>query len=250
VVREPSGCGDCLARLLNCAICNRQPSQRTPMLKKIILGTAVAIVASLATYFALQRLIVKAQAEAQELKSVVTRTESELLGHTSYTSFLTVGKQSMAGQMKLLAATVTREESVTQIVAKSFLPGLTSTATVAIWHKTEYSFGYNLQPEQYDLRAVANGIEIRVKKPTLVATPAVSNVKYQVLAGGVFVDANAALLKLTAEAAAGAKSRGEVMASDAAIVALCEKKLVDFVYSFLSKQPGVKVVPRISVVYI
>ena len=170
------------------------------MLKKIILGTAVAIVASLATYFALQRLIVKAQAEAQELKSVVTRTESELLGHTSYTSFLTVGKQSMAGQMKLLAATVTREESVTQIVAKSFLPGLTSTATVTISHKTEYSFGYNLQPEQYDLRAVANGIEIRVKKPTLVATPAVSNVRYKVLAGGVFVDANAALLKLTAEA--------------------------------------------------
>ena len=230
------------------------------MLKKIILGTAVAIVASLATYFALQRLIVKAQAEAQELKSVVTRTESELLGHTSYTSFLTVGKQSMAGQMKLLAATVTREESVTQIVEKSFLPGLMSTATVTISHKTEYSFGYNLQPEQYDLRAVANGIEIRVKKPTLVATPAVSNVRYKVLAGGVFVGADipaafclvvyAALLKLTAEAAAEAKSKGEVMASDAAIVALCEKKLVDFVYSFLSKQPGVKVVPRISVVYI
>ena len=64
MVREPSGCGDCLARLLNCAICNRQPSQRTPMLKKIILGTAVAIVASLATYFALQRLIVKAHVDA------------------------------------------------------------------------------------------------------------------------------------------------------------------------------------------
>lgn len=220
------------------------------MLKKIFTGLAVAVFAALFTYLILQSRVAQAQAEAQKLQSVITRTESELLGHTSYTTFLTVGKQSLAGQMKLLAATVTREEGVTEIVQRSFLQGLSSTATVALWHTTEYSFGYNLQPEQYDLRAVATGIEIRVKKPALVATPAVSNLKYRVLDGGTFVDGNAALLKLSADAAAGAKARGDAMAADPAIIALCEKKLVDFVYSFLSKQPGVKVVPRISVVYI
>lgn len=220
------------------------------MIKKGLIFLLIASGAVLATYIALNKLVAKAQAEAQELQSIVTRTESELLGHTSYMTFLTVGKQSLVGQMKLLAATVTREEGVTEIVDRSFLPGLSSKATVAIWHRTEYSFGFNLEPNQYDLRAASTGIEIRVKKPVLVATPAVSNVKYKVLDGGVFVDGNAALLKLTAEAASGAKARGIAMASDPAIVALCEKKLIDFVYSFLSKQPGVKVVPRISVAYI
>ncbi len=39
------------------------------------------------------------------------------------------------------------------------------------------------------------------------------------------------------------------MASEPAILALCEKSLTEFLYGFLSKQPGVRQVPRISVVY-
>ncbi len=220
------------------------------MFKTIFAAVISLIAVAGATYFAMQSGINKAQAEAQELKAVVSRVEDELLGHTRYTSFVTEGKQVLEGQMKLLAATVTREEGVTELVARSFLPGLSSNATVALWHTTEYSFGYNLLPGQYDLRAVPTGIEIRVKRPTLVATPAVSNLKYKVLEGGVFVNSQAALMKLAAQASVGAKARGDAMASDAAIVALCELKLVNFIYSFLSKQPGVKVVPHISVAYI
>ncbi|MFO1263981.1 MAG: hypothetical protein U1E84_11685 [Rhodoferax sp.] len=220
------------------------------MLRKIRNLLFVALASVLGTYLVLQGMVARAQVEAQELKSIVTRTEEQLIGRTSYTTFLTAGKQSLAGQMKLLAATVTREENVTETVDREFLPGLRSSATVAIAYKTEYSFGYNLQPDQYDLRAVPSGIEIQVKKPVLVATPAVSNLKYTVLTEGVFVNSNAALLKLTADAVTGAKARGNAMAASPEIMALCEKKLVDFVYSFLAKQPGVKVVPRIAVVYI
>lgn len=220
------------------------------MLRKTLAVMVVALGIASATYLAFQSVVAKAQLEVQELKSVVTSAEKQLLGHTSYTTFLSAGKESLAGQMKLLAATVTREEGVTQIVERALLPGLTSRATVAVWHSTEYSFGFNLLPDQYDLRAVPGGIEIRVKKPILVATPAVSKLKYRVLGGGAFVDANSALLKLTASAAEGAKARGDSMASDPAVMALCEKKLADFVHAFLAKQPGVKVVPRISVVYI
>jgi hypothetical protein len=39
------------------------------------------------------------------------------------------------------------------------------------------------------------------------------------------------------------------MASDPAVLALCEKSLTEFLYGFLTKQPGVKQVPRIRVVY-
>ena len=39
------------------------------------------------------------------------------------------------------------------------------------------------------------------------------------------------------------------MAQDPAVVALCEKQLVDFLYNFLAKQSGEPVVPQIRVVY-
>ena len=46
-----------------------------------------------------------------------------------------------------------------------------------------------------------------------------------------------------------ARRQGEAMASDPAVVALCEKQLVGFLRHFLQQQPGVQVVPQISIVY-
>ena len=220
------------------------------MTKLALSALVAAVFAGLLTYLPLRFSLAAALLEAQELKSVVKRTEEQLLGHTSYTTFLTVGKQSLAGQMKLLTATVTREEGVTQVVQRNFIPGLSSSATVAIWYEVQYSFGFNLQPDQYDLQAVPTGIQIRVKKPSLVANPAIQKLRYSVLAGGTFVNGSAALLALTAQALSQSNAKGTEMATDPAILALCEKKLVEFLYSFLAKQPGVKVVPHISVFYI
>jgi hypothetical protein len=65
----------------------------------------------------------------------------------------------------------------------------------------------------------------------------------------MFTDEKAAVLKLYAEASDRALKQGIAMASEPPILALCEKKLIEFLYGFLSKQPGVKVVPHITVVY-
>lgn len=188
-------------------------------------------------------------ARAQQLQSLVTSTQQELVGHTSYTSYLTAGKQTLGGQAKLLTATVTREEGLTQIINRAILPHVNSTGTVAIWYAAEYAFGYDLRQDQFDLRATSSGIEVRVKRPGLVATPAVSKLTYKVLEGGVLVDEKAAVIKLYEEAAGRAARQGAAMASDPAVVALCEKKLLAFLYGFLEKQPGVTVVPRITIVY-
>ena len=39
------------------------------------------------------------------------------------------------------------------------------------------------------------------------------------------------------------------MASDPAVLALCEKQLTGFLRNFLQQQPGVKVVPQITLSY-
>jgi hypothetical protein len=218
-------------------------------LRWVLFLLVVAGVAAFITY----RIMVGSQQslmiQAQELQSELKTKESNLLGHTAYTTYLTVGKQALAGQAKLLTATVTREEGVSQVVHRNFLPGLTSTGTVAIWYKAEYAFGFDLRPSQYDIRPSSNGIEVIVKKPMLVTTPSVTNLRYKILSGGVLTDEKSAALKLYEKASIRAKQQGAAMAGEPAVLALCEKSLIEFLRNFLSKQPGVRVVPHISIVY-
>jgi hypothetical protein len=218
-------------------------------MKNRLFFIAAVAAALLAGWMAARHTDSARDAQAQQLQSLVTTTQQELVGHTRYTAYLTAGKQTLGGQAKLLTATVTREEGLTQVITRSLLPHVNSTGTVAMWYGAEYAFGYDLRPDQFDLRATPSGIEVRVKKPALVATPAVSKLTYKVLEGGVLVDEKAAVIKLYEEAAGRAARQGAAMASDPAVVALCEKKLLEFLYAFIEKQPGVKVVPRITVVY-
>jgi hypothetical protein len=215
------------------------------MLRWLLLGGAAA---AAITYVLMRGQVTAANERAEALQDVVTEKESSLLGYTSYTKYLSEGKQRVSNQARFLAATVGRETAVTQVINASVL-GLNSTGTVAIWYSVEYSYGFDLAADRYDIKAGDTGIEIHVGKPRLVATPAVTNLKYEVLSGGLLTDEKAAALKLFAEAAKRARIRGTRLASEPAIVALCEKQLVSFLRDFLLKQPGVQVVPTISVVY-
>ena len=205
------------------------------------------LVTGSATWWAQQR-VDNALAQTASLQRQVTELNDTLLGYTRYTSYLTAGKQTLADQMKLLAATVVREEGTTQIVEKSVL-GIASTGVVAITYTAEYAFGFDLRPESYELRATDTGIEVHIHRPSLVAAPAVTNLQHRILSGGLLTDDKGAVIKLAQEAAKRARQQGEAMASDPAVLALCEKSLIDFLYGFLAKQPGVKQVPRIRVVY-
>ena len=207
-------------------------------------GCAIAIAAALWAFARLQA----AREEVALLQKEVTSRTEQLLGFTRYTSYLTVGQQSLAEQMKLLTATVVREEGATQIVEKSVL-GLPSTGVVAIWYTAEYAFGYDLRPGSYELRATPKGLEIHLVRPTLVATPAITQLRHRVLSGGLLTDDKGAIIALQQAAAQRAQTQGRAMAAEPAVLALCEKSLTTFLADFLSRQPGVQAVPRITVVY-
>lgn len=207
-------------------------------------GCALAAAAAL---WAFARLHAVHEEVALLQKEVTTRTE-QLLGYTRYTSYLTVGQQSLAEQMKLLTATVVREEGATQIIEKSVL-GLPSTGVVAIWYTAEYAFGFDLRPGSYELRDTPRGLEIHLARPTLVTTPAISQLRHRVLSGGLLTDDKGAIIALQQQAAARALAQGRAMAAEPAVLALCEKSLTGFLADFLARQPGVRAVPRITVVY-
>lgn len=214
----------------------------------LILVLASAALGMAAATWWMQSRLNAALVQVEGLEKQVTSLQGNLLGYTRYTSYLTVGKQSLAEQMKLLSATVVREEGTTQIVEKSVL-GLPSTGVVAISYTAEYAFGYDLRPDRYELRVTDAGIEIHIDRPALVATPAVSNLRHRIISGGLFTDEKTAIIRLTQEASRRAQQQGEAMASEPAVLALCEKSLTGFLHGFLSRQPGVTQVPRITVVY-
>lgn len=214
----------------------------------LVIVLALALLAALAGGWWAQTRLRAAQGEVTALQRQVVTTSDQLLGYTRYTTYLTASQNTLAEQMKLLTATVVREERATEIVEKSVL-GLASTGVVAVWYTAEYAFGYDLRPGRYTLKAVPKGLEVHLARPTLVATPAVTQLRHRVLSGGLLTDEKAAVIRLQQEAARRAETQGRAMANDPAVLALCEKSLTAFLADFLSRQPGVTAVPRITVVY-
>jgi hypothetical protein len=196
----------------------------------------------------MQGQVRSANERARLLQETVTETERTLLGQTTYVRYLQEGKRQLTASQKFLAATVRQPNAVTQVIDQSVL-GFHSTGTVAIWYSVEYSFGFDLAPDRYDVVSDRDGIRVLVGKPRLVATPAVTGLRYKVLSGGLLVDEKAAVIKLYAEAARYAQARGERLAEEPAIQALCERQLAAFLREFLLRQPDVTTVPHIAVVY-
>lgn len=218
-------------------------------MKKLVLAFLVgAASAALSAHFWAAGSEASTLERVVELEKVVASKTRELLGYTKYTDYLTLGKKSLSEQMKFLAVQVVREEGLTQVMNKSVV-GISSEATVGVWYTAEYSFGYELKPERYDIVGTDRGIEIRLDRPVLVATPAVKSLRHRILSGGVFTDEKAAVIRIYEGAAKRVQAQGLAMASDEAIVALCEKKLVAFLHDFLARQPGVRTVPAITVSY-
>ena len=190
----------------------------------------------------------KARGRIMEVEATATSAKDELLGYTKYPDYITAGKQVMSEQAKFLAAKVVQEyDLVEHIKVGQF--GLTSNATVIVHYTVEYSFGYELKPSNFDVRAVPTGIELRIGRPIMVASPAVRPVSYEIASTGLLTDEKGAIIAVQQRLPAIADAKGQAMALEEPIRAVCEKKLVEFLRDFLGKQPGVKYVPAITVVY-
>jgi hypothetical protein len=183
-----------------------------------------------------------------ELQQIVTTADDSLVGYTRYKDYIAGSRKSLSGQATFLAANVTRHYSVNRYVERSLL-GVKSSGAVVVTYAVDYSFGYDLAPDSYDVVDAPSGLEIRIARPGLVAAPAVRDLHHEVLASGWLTDEKVAALKLYEGASKAAAADGERMKSDPEVVALCEQRLIAFLHDFLAKQPGVERVPAITVSY-
>ncbi|NUZ06572.1 hypothetical protein [Piscinibacter koreensis] len=223
-------------------------------MKKRVLATVVVVALAAAAALGLNAYRdargkwLEAQTRIDELQKVVTSTRDFVVGQTRYTDYLAAGKNALSSQSRFLAATVTRKERHLQTVERSWL-GLKGKGAVVTSYTAQYHFGFDMGPNDYHLALEGNEIVVSVTPPVLVGTPAVSDLQHEVLADGWFVDGQEAALRMYEGASERAMQQGRAMASDAAIVALCEKNLAAFLRAFLAKQPGVRHVPAVRVVY-
>ena len=213
-------------------------------IKILAIAGAIAI-GAVGTYKALEQ---KTQSRVLEVQAEAAATKDTLLGYTKYTDYIVAGKQVVTAQAKFLAASVVRDYDFIEHIEVTNL-GIKSNASVLVSYKVEYSFGYDLKPESFDLRATPAGIEVKIGKPMLVATPAATPLKHEILSKGIWTDEKGSVIAIQQRLQAIAQKNGLAMAQEEPIRAVCEKKLVEFLRDFIGKQPGVKLVPAITVVY-
>jgi len=173
----------------------------------------------------------------------------ENLGYTKYKDYLSVGKSEITEKRRFIGAEVEREDTYTrEIKRKQFV--FSSDATVAITYTGIYTFGWELNPESYEIKSEGNRIEVVLKnKPKLLTQPATRKPHHTIPVTGWLINEESGVIDLYEGLDKNVLAEGKKMEKDEAIIALCEKTLTAFLQDFLSKQEGVAQVPNIVIKY-
>ena len=196
------------------------------------LVTAIAITASLAALAAVathqyrqssaaEHHQTDLQSKLHTVEQTLSATKQDLLGYTTFTQYLQITKKAISGRAKFLAATIDRSYVHVEHINRSAL-GINSDATIILNYAVEYSVGYDLSPESFAVAADATGITVTLKKPELVSLPAIGAISHEIPGKGLLID------------------------EKEQVIALCERKLGEFLRDFLAKQPNVRAAPMIT----
>ena len=171
-----------------------------------------------------------------------------LEGYTKYIDYLPAAKQAALDKVKSLTFKVVRDHVHTENVLNEPL-NPKSAVTVIAKYSVEYVIGYELKPESFDLHATTGGIEVRLKKPVLMGSPYVRTMVHEIAFGGTLEKEQEEIKAIRDKLTPLARQYGTAVAAEEAVRALCEKKLVALLSSFLAEQPGVAQVPVLAVIY-
>jgi hypothetical protein len=207
----------------------------------VILAGALALDAAYNEYSSLLNRVVTAEEQ-------LSTSRDELLGYSKYTDYIVKGKQSLAGEAKLLTAKMTEEVVWVEHVEKKLM-FFKSSGALILNLSIEYAFGFDLAPDQYEIVATHSGLEIQLGKPIPLTRASISLKSWDIVSQSLLVDEKAASLDLLARLQPVFDAKARTLADSEAVRVLCERKLIDHLSQFLEKQPGVRFVPRISVSY-
>jgi hypothetical protein len=219
------------------------------------LATAIAITAALAAAATYQYLHASTavdphqsalQSKLHAVEKTLSSTQQDLLGYTTFSQYLEVTKKAISGRTKFLAARIDRNYVHVEHINRSAL-GIKSDATIILNYAVEYSVGYDLSPESFSVSGDATGITVTLKKPELVSSPAIGAISHEIPGKGLLIDEKEQVIALQQRLTITAEKQGNAISMEEAVIALCERKLGEFLRDFLAKQPNVRAVPMITV---
>ena len=182
------------------------------------------------------------------VQAKVNAAKKTMGGYTKFTDYLAVAKPTVTDRAKSLQVKVVREHVYTENV-KTEEMGAKAEATAIVKYSAEYIIGFDLKPESFEILATTAGIDIKLRKPTLLGTPYVNIQLDEIGFGGVLHKDKEVFRDLHGKLASIAQQQGAAVSAEETVRALCDKKLATHVANFLAGQAGVTQVPVISVVY-
>lgn len=189
-----------------------------------------------------------AQDESLQSAARVLSAQKTLAGYTHYLTLLPLGKQTLMEHLSTLGTTVSRDQVEVETMR---LGGLEAgqEAPAILSYTVDYPMGFKFKGDLLEVLGTTAGIEIHLPAPVLVDTPIVRPLAWRLPGGGMLDDEINALRAQQQRLTERAQTRGKALSNDAAVRALCERKLCAVLHTFLLSQPGVTQVPGIAVVY-
>jgi hypothetical protein len=219
---------------------------------EIFFGLMACVVSAAGVYYVLEYQMFgeRQQATTKLLRAQAdaVATQKAMAGYTKFAEYLPASKQVLIEKLKLSAAKVVREYVHVENLDKE-ANKLKTVVTVIIRYSVEFSFGFDLKPENFDLIQNATGIEVHLAKPTFTAAPKVKKLSHEVPIEGALADEPATVDEIQRKLLPLAVQYGMFVATDPAVLALCEIKVIEVLRSFLVAQAGVKQVPGITVTF-
>lgn len=181
-----------------------------------------------------------------QVQQEVAKGQKVLQGYTHYLDHLPGAKLAVIEKMRTLVTKVLREHLHIEVLPKD---ARKMEAIFVVRYLTEYLFAFDLKPDSFDIVGTPGGIEIKVGRPALYGAPYVRSSSPERLSSEAVEDEKEVIRTINAKLSGLAEQHGMAMESEEAIRALCDKRLLELVSSFLAAQAGVTQVPVISVVY-
>lgn len=183
-----------------------------------------------------------------KVQTEVAAKQKQIDAFSKYTDYLPAAKKHAIEHTRTLTTKITREYAYNETFQKEPM-NLSAVVTVAVRQSAQYTFGIELKAEEFDVHMGADCIEVMAKKPTLIGSPTITTLSHDVSVPGVLKDEQAVLKDIKQKCLTLARHKAPQIASEEAVLALCEKKLVAVLREFLVQQPDVVQLPGISVMY-
>jgi hypothetical protein len=181
-------------------------------------------------------------------EAATAAVEKKLLGYTKYAEHLEVCKKTVAEQLKPPIAKVTRDYVHVEKIAKDHFE-LKSDATVIVRYTVDFAFGMDLSAGALDVIDAANGVGLKMSRPSLLGDPVVKPQSHQIICETDVSDSPAMLAEVHGKFALLAKRYGAAISSEEALRAMCKLKVQEGLRDALARQNGVRQVPAIFADY-